>query len=437
MPRWTASSRESLAYHLHDRSFPHILNRPMNPSLSDPNNHAPDVSPGDVWGDGEAHISQEILPAAFLPPRRKEPEKAPDPTPATGDAGLRIDLSSATRPEPQAAVPHLEVQEISGSVVRLDQPEMPPAGTKVPRHKPVFQKRPGRESLTKHPRGEGRDWGSAHRHPILWLGLASAGIVATVIGGMLLLPKINASVSPGIDSERHMLVVENEENIEGIEALNAIFSMQSEAVQIFAAYSRAADADAVIPLVRDGDALQETIRKHWQPRGLPAQWAPEPSSAWHVLDAGDTPFALIEGNFPDHTRFSAYFVREGARLVLDWKATEGFGSASFEELAKGIGNTAEVRGTISPAEFYSATWPENDFQSYRLVSPDQQTAIWCYARRGDAKGAEISRLFQQGEIIREAQGGRKITLRLERGTAEALPNQWLIGEMLHIEWIKP
>lgn len=409
----------------------------MNASLSDPNNHAPEVSPGDGWADAEAHFSQEILPATVLPPRRK----AADPTaaPAANDtaAGLRIDFDSASRAEPAEAATRLQVQEISGSVLRLDPSEMAPAVNKVPRQEPVFQKRPGRASRTKHPRGEGRDWGNAHRHRLLWLGLASAGIVTTVVGGMLLLPKINAPNQHGSDPERGMLVVQNEEKVEGIEALNALLTKQPEAIHAFQAYSHASNPDEVVPLVRDGEALRETIRKHWRPGDLPARWAPETSSAWYVLDSGGAPFALMEGNFPDYTRFSAYFVKREERLLLDWKATVGFCSASFGALEKGTGDPAEIRGMISPGEFYNATWPESEFHSYRLVSPDGQTAIWCYARRGELADAGIHPLFNQGEIIQEAQGARKITLHLERGPAGASPNQWLIREMLHIEWIKP
>jgi hypothetical protein len=216
-----------------------------------------------------------------------------------------------------------------------------------------------------------------------------------------------------------------------------LLTKQPEAIQVFQAYGQASDAEGVVPLIRDGEVLQETLRKHWQPLNLPKQWAPAVSSAWHVLDAGGSPFALMQGDFPDKTRYSAYFVKQGGRLLLDWKATTAFGSATFEELEKGTGDSSEVRGMISPAEFYNATWPERIFRSYRLVSPDGLSAIWCYVQRGSVAESRIFPLFKRGEILEETQEARKITLQLERGPADAAPNQWLIGQMLHLEWINP
>lgn len=104
------------------------------------------------------------------------------------------------------------------------------------------------------------------------------------------------------------------------------------------------------------------------------------------------------------------------------------------QLSEGAGDGSEIRGSLSKAEFYSATWPEEDYQSYRLATPNEEASIWCYSRRGETVKKSISSLFNSGEITGEAQSVQKVTLSLVGGPAKALPNHWLIEEMLHINW---
>ncbi|MEY3897606.1 MAG: hypothetical protein RLZZ214_3127, partial [Verrucomicrobiota bacterium] len=42
-----------------------------------------------------------------------------------------------------------------------------------------------------------------------------------------------------------------------------------------------------------------------------------------------------------------------------------------------------------------------------------------------------------GEIIGESKSIQKATLRLTRGPDGSIPNQWLIRELLHIDWATP
>jgi hypothetical protein len=122
---------------------------------------------------------------------------------------------------------------------------------------------------------------------------------------------------------------------------------------------------------------------------------------------------------------------------MDWKATTGYGTATFGELAQGAGDGSEIRGTISPDSFHTAAWPESDYQSYQLLAPSGRTSLWCYAKRTDAVGIELGGYFASGEVLIESPDKKKVTVRLARGPDDSLPNQWLIEEMLHIDWINP
>lgn len=427
---------------LHRTTLASILRfpfRPMNPRFSDPNNHSPEVSPADEWGDLKTAPLPHVSPtetATVLPPRRTAATRSPAAPSAAADdgqTGLRID-SNLTRAEPSEIPVRLEVQEFNGAVIRLEQ--MEPTPRKAPRHV-TFHERPVQEHRDSKSRGESAAWGFSPRHPTRWILGAGVGVVAIVIAALLALPSINAPNAPRVDSNDPQSRVVIEEKMESAEAMNQLLTKQPEAIQIFRAYASATYADDIVPLIRDGAALQETLRKHWKPLALPKRWAPPADSGWALLELGGQAYGLLEGTLPDQSKFAAYFTYAGDRLVLDWKATAAFGTTTFGQLEKGRGDSSEIRGEISIADFYSTAWPEADYQSFRLIAPDGEIMIWCYARRDDPANAKISQHFRKGDIIEEVKSSQKITLRLERGPAESAPNQWLIGEMLHIDWVSP
>ncbi len=418
------------AFTLPSLSFPS-----MHPNLSDPNNHVPDVSADDCWDDDEEEcLSHEIKISTVLPPRRTVADRASAET--TGEipqSGLRIE-SNLVRVLASEPLHRIEVQEFNGDVIRLEEAETPPP--KVARQV-KYHERGVRAESEKGPRGEGREWGIADRTPVRWTLAAGAGVAAIVILAMVFLPMFNAMNAPKIDPEKGALKVEIEEKIEGMEAQDRLLMKQSEAMQIFRAYAQAVDSDEIVPLVRNGAAMKEALRAHWQPLEVSKSWAPASNSSWGVMEQAGHACALLEGTLPDHSKFTAYFINEGDRLLLDWKATSVFSSAPFTLLEQNRGDPSEIRGMISTADYYTSAWPEEDYQCYRFLSPDGQSSLWCYGRRDSQSGAAINELFRKGEIIEESQSSRKITLRLERGPAEAQPNQWLIGEMLHIDWLAP
>lgn len=405
----------------------------MNSSLSDPNNHVPEVSPDDDWGDVEGSVPKSATPATILPPRRTVADRstaASAPSSESDRTGLRIE-SNLRRVDSPEATPRLEVQELGSSIVRLDQ--MAQAPPKVPRQI-TFHERPAQDPSQKKD-VESASWGITRQLPRLWVFAAGIVITAIIVVAMALLPSINAhnrSKSNDRQIERSA-----EEKFESVEALNLMLTKQPEALQIFHVYATANHADEVIPVIRNGKALEETFRSHWHPSGISKQWSPSSDSSWSLEKIGGHPCGKLEGFLPDQSKFTAYFTNDGNRLLLDWKATTAFCTATFGQLKKGEGDPTEIRGELSPGDFYSTVWPETDYHNYRLVSPDGETIIWCYARRVEAAEQAISPLFEKGAIIEESQDSKKITLRLQRGPDGALPNQWLIGDMLHIDWLTP
>jgi hypothetical protein len=404
----------------------------MNPLLPDPHHSAPEVSPEDGWEDTTRPTAESSPPANVLPPRRT----AADASTSSADSassGLRID-SHLLRTQPAESAQRLEVQELKSTVVRLDQ--MAPTPTKVARQV-TFHERTLHEKDQSSSSGENAAWGATRQLPKLWMIGAGAGILAIVILVMALLPVINSrnGKNSSIRGTATKPIVEGK--AESADDLELMMTKQAEAMQVFRAYLTATRVEDVIPLIRNGKALEETLRSHWRPTGIPSRWEPSSDCTWTIKKIADHACGFLRGSLPDQSPFLAYFTNDGDQLQLDWKATSAFCTATFQELEKSAGDPTEIRGEIILAPFYTSTWPETEYQSFRLTSPDGQDIIWCYSRRKDPPHLALAPFFRRDLILAQPTDSWKITLRLTRGPEGALPNQWLIGEMLHIDWLAP
>lgn len=418
----------------------------MSPVFTDPNNHVPAVTADDGWGDVEGCLTGPIvieeieedfeeelpamLPLAELPPRRaKEPPVNLVVPP--NEAGLRI--------EPQL---HRRVQEeknsglvaanIDHSIVRLA-PEVP-RGQKAPRQI-TFQERPPRSKRDRRRHGESHEWGMANRSSMRWIAglfVAITGIVIVSLGVLPMINEANASRPP-----EEELVIEKEDNSEEIVALNDMFTRKSEAIQIFMTFVSAQSAEEILPWVRNQAKVEEIIRsKPWLPLA-PQDWKPPGDFNWQAYHENGRPIGILDGTLPNYTNPAFYFTLKDRQLQVDWKASTGYGTAGFADLAKGVGDGSEIRAIISKSDFYTNVFSETGYQSYQLFSPTEEEFIWAYSRHGEPADSDLRRLLDKGAIIDEAPEKIKLTLKLSRSLDGGLLNQWLIEEVLHNDWIQP
>ncbi len=397
----------------------------MNSRLSDPHNHVPEVSPDDAWDDGECFRAG----ATVLPPKRNRAAESP----ARDDGeGLRID-SNIQRGESEEEAPRLVVQEIDGSVVRLN-----PGDMETPERMPrqiSFHERPAMAGADPDRKNEAR-WGRAKPQSIRWLIGTGIGVATVIVIALVMLPSINKSNAARPD-QAVGLVIDPVEQGREYDALSTMIAREAEARRIFSSYGAARIADDVLPLVRDAKAMEPLIRAAHQPLDIPRDWRPTTRHAWLTAGEGKKTHGILEGTLPDFSRFRAYMVESDGTLLLDWKATTAYSTATFDELAKGTGNPEEIRALIAPSGFYSATFPETEYRSFQLISPDREKAVWVYTRRSDNADPRVSGLFREGDILQGSKEPTRVTLRLVRGPEEAAPNQWLIAEMLHKDWLMP
>jgi len=403
----------------------------MEPILIDPDQHAPEGSADGVWEDSGVSPSAQWS-TTVLPPKRTTTEAASAAPPGRNSEGLRIELKT-NRPYADDSARQLVVQEIDGSVVRLDpEASMTP---RVARQSTAFQERPAKIDASHSEHGEGREWGKSRQHSVRWILGTGAGIAAVVIVAMMLLPLINRSDAKRPRAGQTELVLDPNDNVEGIESLNDMLTRQPEAEQLFRAFASASVADEILVLVRDAETVRPLIRMKPRPALISKAWLPPDDTRWEVLENDGKPYGILTGTLPDYSRFAAYMVLAENQLCMDWKASTGYGTATFDELQRNEGDAAEIRATIIPSDFYTATFPESEFQSYQLVSPQDEKTIWCYTRRKEPVDDALTKLFLGGEILKASMEPKKVTLRLEHAPSGALPNQWLVAEMLHDDWI--
>lgn len=403
----------------------------MSHSLSDPNNHAPAVTPDDGWDDGDFDFKVPPL-SALLPPKRQV--VLPDANSADEETqNLRIGVEpQRVKPDESDDAPQrLQVQEISGHVVKLANQIATP---RTPRQI-IFQERVTRPRLDQSEQDGDVDWGSGRIHSKRWLMWMSVGVLASVLLALCLLPLINSMNEAPRKSEVFTAV--NDVVVEDIDAINAMVEREPDALRMFRQYAVASQPNDFLPFTRDGKKLRDAISSTGPPLAIPKNWTPSADSSWSVERLAGHPCGILSGTLPDHSPFLGFFIHDGKQLLMDWKATAAYGSAAFSQLDKGLGDSSEIRGIISAAETYSDALPETEFQSYRFKSPDGEISLWCYARRSEPAGAAISPLIQRGEITGEAAPTQRITLKLARPPQGARPNQWLITEMLHIDWLAP
>jgi hypothetical protein len=258
-----------------------------------------------------------------------------------------------------------------------------------------------------------------------------------VILALVMLPSIDKSSAERPRPGDIELVLEPDGMNADAIAIKSMLARQAEAEQIMRALVSASSVPDILPSLRDAEEIAGLVQADHHLIGTFINQPPPQTVHWTALQRDGLTYGLLKGTLPDYSDFEAYFVMRDDKLVLDWKASSAFSTADFGELATKRGDPSEIRAWVSNAGFYTLAFPEDEFQCHQLLSPDKKQSIWAYSRRGSDVENLINTRLNQGYILQSEAESMKATLRLEAGPAEALTNQWLIGELLHKDWIAP
>lgn len=289
-------------------------------------------------------------------------------------------------------------------------------------------------------RGERQDWGEEKgRDSSNWMIYTGVGIILLVIltvalnqtGGKKKTRESDKSLYSQLQATEEKPVEETDD----LELLEILTNSQQEAKKMYGIFATAATPADLSEFLFNKDQVLPIIEKRWKPLGVKEGWVPGDQAVWTVLDRNGQRYGVLKGSHPDFTGFYAFFRKEGDGLKLDWKATVGYGTSIFDELKTGAGDSAEIRTTISLADFYTFALPEENFRSFRLMSPDGNTNLWAYTERDSELDQTLMKLYTPSQITGEAQTEVQVVLRMEPGPENGLKNQWLIRDLTRLSWL--
>jgi len=402
----------------------------MTPSsLHDPHNNVPEVTPDDDWGD---HHESDGTAAGMLPPRKQRADPAKGRKGAE-QQGFRIGMKDEPAPEPVAVESAgLVVEEIDGTVTRLEATMPAPSIAERPA---VFIERPAKDPADVRHVGEARDWGHRPKGSVRWIVGTGFGIAALVVLVLMALPAINSSNAARPDPSAGIKEPAKPDDEEL--RIRELMIARPKVEPLVKAYVTSGVADDLLRLVRHPETVASLIRAERRPPLAPSSWEVPAAAEWLVHSQGGQFFGEMIGTYPDFSPFRIYVVMEDGQFRIDWKASTAYSTSTFGELAGGEGDGSEIRGTLEPSNFFTTAFPEEDYQSYRLDSPDGDQSLWVYTKRGSDADREIGELFASGAILSNETKQSRVTVSLRRTGEEAHDNQWEVGELLSPAWIEP
>ena len=400
----------------------------MTPPVSDSQNPVPEPSPEDDWGDAVQLVRDDAGGSSVLPARRQPTEKTVVTIIESEEDETTEDQETSHIPDSPLGKGKIRVREIIGRKVKRLRSEKPTVD-KIARKEAAFE-----EAKNERWEIEDKEWSGVQTFQTKWMLGIAAGVIVLILTCLALLPMLNKGKEDG--SREQLIRQEIGQHIEQRDAaMEELLVKRDEAEAIFEDYASAPVIDDVLPLLKDTREVEPLLRSVGHEAKVSKQWEVSENAVWSLHLVNEKPYAELVGEFPDFTKFDAYFGLKGDNLFLDWKATTGYCSASYEELKQGEGDASEIRGTVNPANLYTLAYPEGEYQCYQLVSPDQNHMIWCYAKVGTDVSTRLAKLFVGGGIVQQQVQPVNVTLKLVRGPNGALKNQWLIEELLHEQWI--
>lgn len=411
----------------------------------DPNNHVPEVAPGDDWGDAEPVSGRDAGKAPILP-RKRSVDKKPamfrevkEDSPKGIEIGVRV-VEESDRPKKTKTTAHrLEVQELAPkqSVIESSHSPLPKVVPKQVIEKMEVPPEEGAEIWS--PRSsDAENWGKQHKVSIRWIVITGIVLGAVLITIAILLPRLGWKGEKSTKSYFSNLEMDTTPVLAKVaDGLDLPENAQEQAMVLAAVYANAKSVEEVLPLVKDRVRVEPLMRERWKPFAFNSKWVVPDEAQWSVQKIDKREFGYLSGMLPDFNLFQIFFVKEGDKVVIDWEASSAYSETTFADLSKNQGTGGVTRCLLAPGDLYTISFPESAYQCYRGTSPDREIGIWCYVKRDSPEAEKIAALFQQSAIPREVFSEYSVTLKLEKAPADSLPNQWVIAEMLHIDWITP
>lgn len=384
----------------------------------------------------EAAVAAPMTPRVVLP----QPRRFDDPASASRQQGLRIEPRKAirlNREDEPAPDRKLQVNEHGLGVIRLAS-EAP--STIVTRDETPPQLRPENAKTRVKQSSFSAEWGKAVTQSQRWLWWSGAGVVALIVIGLAVQPFL-------VDKDQNRTAVsfqplEVVEDVIPVEDPTVFFSenpsqVVAEVQETLGIYARANTLEEALPVIRHSAMLSDLLAAQWRSWQVPASWTVSDNDSISYDSVGKLPYVIISGTRPDFSTYQVFLVRENDRMLVDWEATVGLGTRSFQEMKHPATRSAEIRVVMAPSGFYTQIFPEDRYRAYRLASATNDELLWGYAELGSPAALALQDLFNEKAVFSDKPSEQPVRLRLIRGDSAALPNQWLVLDVLHKGWVTP
>jgi hypothetical protein len=390
----------------------------------------------DAWDDPELLEEEQAVGRVQLPPKREPPPADASPVRVRKRVEMGLQISANIRTG--RSVPDTEETGPAEEVVKLDcpSPDQPfqPSHMIVPRRDQ--EPEPPPEPVLGKLKEEGPDWGKRPKQSLRWLLGASAGVVIILVLAIAT-QELWIRATPDPSSSAPESVLADPDPLPEVEGFEIDGTSEQQSRALLATIAKAGAAGEILPFIRNRDPLVTQVTRDWQPWGTPPDWDGPDNAAWRTGSESGRGFGVLSGSKPDLTPFQAYFVREQGILKLDWEATTGASATPFGMLVQGRGAGGITRCLVRLDSFFTDTFPEQLYRSFKLLSPDLDQVVWAYTRLGSKEDTAIMAFFPSGILLESENGQLPMTVILAPPAPGAQKNQWLITEMLHNDWVSP
>lgn len=193
------------------------------------------------------------------------------------------------------------------------------------------------------------------------------------------------------------------------------------------AFLTAETADELLPLVRNPETSGPRIQSRFPDGKIEAPGMAAFNTRLDVTRQGAALSVLVRTDDMLEKRLAFFPAAEG--LKIDWESWAGWSDMPWQEfLATKPEQAFMFRVVLSPVEYYNFGFTDDrKWQSYRLVSPDGEHAIYGYVE----KGTPLELSLRLSPDIKQTD----LTLLLKFPPNAVSRNQVLITQMLAEGWV--
>ncbi len=146
----------------------------------------------------------------------------------------------------------------------------------------------------------------------------------------------------------------------------------------------------LLPLVRHPEVTELRMREVYPAGKIEAPGLSKFNSSEGI--SVRKPFVSLMVRTREQLEKPLAFIETPQGLKIDWESWEGWSAMSWEKFLSTKPRTAQVfRVTLSAVNYYNFNFSDDSkWQSYRLISPDEQHSLYGYVEKGSALDQKIS-----------------------------------------------